>query len=195
MDNSFNTFAKRIKSLKEQEVKNKINRKKEYVRLLDLQCLEEEFLNIINRVLSLKEKFISLLNILCIGSLYDLGDYDFDFDLNRGWRLYISRFPEDNFFDITICNSCDASHTCLLRCVFYLDKKYKQNDRIYIDDFIVGEFISEQTPVIFKEIFTNGNFNNTYLRIFVLDLKNVDIEDCFFSSLVELEKEIAKRIY
>ena len=194
MDNSFTTLAEKIKNLKEKEVENKIKKEKEFIRLSDIQCLEEEFLSVINRVLFLKDEFLSLLDILYIGSQNDLGNYDFDFDLNRGWRLYISRPPEDNFFDIAICNSSDASHTCLLRCVFYLDKKYKRNDRIYIDDFIAGEFISEQTPILFREFFTDGNFNNTYLRKFLIDLKNVDIEDCFLRSLEELEKEIARSL-
>lgn len=194
IDKNFTIYAENIRKLKEQEVKNKIKREKVYARLLDSQYLEEEFLNILKRILSLKDKFISLLDILSIGSENDLGEYDFAFDLNKGWSIYLNRFPEDNFFQIAICNKYDASYTCILSCVFYLDKKCIPNGRIYIDGFLSGEFTLKQTPIIFGGIFNSGHFNDTYLRIFLLDLKNVDIEDYFFKSLKELEKEIAERI-
>ena len=194
IDKNFTIYAENIRKLKEQEVKNKIKREKEYARLLDSQYLEEEFLNILKRILSLKDKFISLLDILSIGSENDLGEYDFAFDLNKGWSIYLNRFPDDNFFQIAICNKYDVSYTCILSCVFYLDKKCIPNGRIYIDGFLSGEFTLKQTPIIFGGIFNGGHFNDSYLRTFLLDLKNVDIEDYFFKSLKELEKEIAERI-
>lgn len=83
IDKNFTIYAENIRKLKEQEVKNKIKREKEYARLLDSQYLEEEFLNILKRILSLKDKFISLLDILSIGSENDLDEYDFAFDLKN----------------------------------------------------------------------------------------------------------------
>lgn len=185
MDKKFDNLLEELKEIKDKQIETLRKEKERYDKLYDEDFLMSEFLDVLNDILSYKDKILSLSKVIRSGGDFRLDSINLEVNINKNW-VFTAYLCNDSKLNQLEFGVCDKRGRYLFYCYYYLKEGCEDRDEIYIDDKWFARIKDDKAIDLNSGIITSSIDLSSRVRDFVFDIKSVNFDDFLNKAVEEL---------